>query len=150
VLAVAFAPGGGWLVTGGADHTARVWDAATGAERAVLRGHTGPVAAVAVSPDGSRIATGGFDGAVRLWDAGRQTEVLAITDWAGWAVRCLAFSPDGGKLAAGGTWGATVYSRSPVELPLFPPVPPRPIPSAAPPKEMPKPTPPAAVPLRTG
>ena len=149
VLAAVFAPGGGWLVTAGADHTARVWDAATGAERAVLRGHTGPVAAVAVSPDGSRIATGGFDGAVRLWDADRQTEVLAITDRAGWAVRCLAFSPDGGKLAAGGTWGATVYSRSPVERPLFPPVPPRPIPFASPPKEMPKTIPPAAPPPKS-
>ena len=46
----------------------RIWDAATGAQRAVLTGHTGPVTAVAIAPDGTWLATGGHDGTVRIWD----------------------------------------------------------------------------------
>jgi len=46
------------IVTANADSTARLWDAATGAERAVLTGHTGWVSSAAFSPDGKRVVTG--------------------------------------------------------------------------------------------
>ena len=36
----------------------RIWDVATGRERAALTGHTGGVTAVAVAPDGSWLASG--------------------------------------------------------------------------------------------
>ena len=56
----------------------RIWDAATGQQRAVLTGHTGAVNAVAIAPDGTWLATGGDDGTVRIWDAatGQQRAVL--------------------------------------------------------------------------
>ena len=40
------------------DQTVRVWDAASGAELLVLRGHEGTVRAAAFSPDGARIVSG--------------------------------------------------------------------------------------------
>ena len=77
VAAVAVAPDGSWLASGGQDGTVRIWDVATGRERAILDGHTSVVTAVAVAPDGSWLASGGDDGTVRIWDvATGQTRTL--------------------------------------------------------------------------
>ena len=54
VNAVAFSPDGTRVATGSGDGSARVFDAATGAELARLD-HDGPVNAVAFSPDGTRV-----------------------------------------------------------------------------------------------
>jgi WD40 repeat protein len=70
-VAVAVAADGSWLASGGEDRTVRIWNAATGRERAVLTGHTGAVVAVAVAvaADGSWLASGGEDRTVRIWNA---------------------------------------------------------------------------------
>src|SRR5438105_1664915 len=52
VAAVAFAPGGTLLATGGWDGTVRLWQAQTGKLLRVLAGHRGDVAGVAFAPDG--------------------------------------------------------------------------------------------------
>ena len=57
--AVAIAPDGTWLASGGDDGTVRIWDPATGQQRAALTGHTGPVTAVAIAPDGTWLASAG-------------------------------------------------------------------------------------------
>ena len=57
VQSAAFSPDGSRIVTASWDKTARIWDAATGKEIAVLRGHEGAVCSAAFSPDGSRIVT---------------------------------------------------------------------------------------------
>jgi len=46
-----------------------VWDAQSGAELAVLRGHEGSVESVWYSPDGRRIVSSSKDDTVRVWDA---------------------------------------------------------------------------------
>jgi WD40 repeat protein len=68
------------LASAGGDGTIRVWDPATGQQRATLEGHQGEVPAVcAVTVAGRHLlASGGRDGTVRIWDpaTGQQLAVL--------------------------------------------------------------------------
>ena len=70
---VAFSPDGTLLATASNDHTARIWDTATGTTRTTLTGHTGPVNGVAFSPDGTLLATAAGDGTARIWDTATGT-----------------------------------------------------------------------------
>jgi len=54
------------VATGSYDRTAKIWDAAPGAEVTTLRGHDGTVEATRFSPDGKLLATGSYDGTVKL------------------------------------------------------------------------------------
>jgi len=57
------------LISGGQDHTAIVWDPATGQERALLAAHTDRIVELGVSPrDGSLISIG-RDGTMKRWRA---------------------------------------------------------------------------------
>src|SRR5262249_24081302 len=50
VYSVAFSPDGKTLASGGWDRTVKLWDVASGQERATLKGHTSSVLSVAFSP----------------------------------------------------------------------------------------------------
>src|SRR5262249_48110276 len=56
VMALAFSSDGSTLVSGGSDHTVRIWDLATGKERNPLSQQHGPATGVAFAPDGRSVA----------------------------------------------------------------------------------------------
>jgi hypothetical protein len=103
--ALALSPDDGMLATGSGNNVV-LWNAATGARRSSLEGHTGWVRALAFDPRGKTLASGGTDRAVRLWDAAT-AKLLAALDTHRGAITALAFSPDGRWLLTGDEDGGT-------------------------------------------
>jgi WD40 repeat protein len=66
---VAFSADAKRLLTESDDKTAKVWDAETGQELMMLKGHAGAVNSVAFSTDGKRLLTGSDDKTAKVWDA---------------------------------------------------------------------------------
>ena len=75
VRAVAVSLSGKLIVSGSYDKSVRVWDASTGDELKVLKGHRDFVTSVAFSPDGKQIVSGAEDFSVRVWDASAGKEL---------------------------------------------------------------------------
>jgi WD40 repeat protein len=102
----AFSPDGRRVATASAYRTARLWDAETGTEIAVLKGHEDAVLSAVFSPDGRRVATASEDKTARLWDAETGTEIAVLRGHEGW-VSSAAFSPDGRRVS-GPSFAATL------------------------------------------
>ncbi len=100
-LSATFSPDGRLIATGGADGTARIWDAATGKSRSEPLTAQGPVLALGFSPDGRFLATGSLDGVARRWEVatGRRREPDMLC---GGRVKAIAFSRDGIIMATAG------------------------------------------------
>jgi WD40 repeat protein len=92
---LAFSPDGRTLALGAEDGSIRLWAMPEARQRAILRGHTGPVRSLAFSPDGKLLVSGSQEGRVMLWDpiAGVERRVLLKEGSA--PIRVVAFSPDG-------------------------------------------------------
>lgn len=103
-----YSPDGARIVTAGWDHSARIWDAATGAATRKLAaatagplgGHSGNVDSAVFAPgDGSQILTASDDGAVKLWnvDSG-----VVRQNFRGHAapVQHATFAPDGRRIVS--------------------------------------------------
>ena len=100
------------LATASADGTARVWDAGSGQQLALLQGHRSLVLGVSFSPDGARLATASYDKAAQIWDISSGKQLALLQGHTG-VVRSVSFSPDGARLATA-SFDGTVRSGSPM------------------------------------
>ncbi len=96
VESAAFSLDGKRVVTASKDNTARIWNAESGKEIAVLKGHTDFVYSAAFSPDGKRVVTTSTDRTARIWDGDSGKEIAALNHAS--SVLSAAFSPDGTRV----------------------------------------------------
>ena len=96
VTMAVFSPSVDRVVTASWDGTARIWDAATGAELAQLEGHLFEVNYAAFSPTGDRVVTAS-DGIARIWDAATGAELSQLEGHGG-RINCATFSPSGDRV----------------------------------------------------
>ncbi|MBE1494140.1 WD40 repeat protein [Amycolatopsis lexingtonensis] len=105
LFAMAAAPNGSWLATGGGDRTLRRWDPIK--HRAIggpINADTRWVLAVAVTPDGQQIVTGGGDGVVRIWDVATRRLIRSFSTSTR-MIWTISISADGTQVFAGGDDG---------------------------------------------
>ncbi|MGD9965362.1 MAG: WD40 repeat domain-containing protein [Hyphomonadaceae bacterium] len=97
ITQVAFSPRGGRVATASNDDTARLWNAATGAEVATLQSE-GDIRVIAFSPSGDRLLVAPLEGWVRIYDSesGRELAVLEGVN----GVLSAAFSHNGSLVVA--------------------------------------------------
>jgi len=98
VQAAAFSSDSRWLITGGQDNMARLWDVKTGKEHAKFV-HEHPVNSVALIADARYAATGSADNVTRIWETATGREVVRLTHPG--PLRYLQFTPNGRRLLTG-------------------------------------------------
>jgi WD40 repeat protein len=103
VLDATFDHSGEQVATAGVDHHVWIWDAHTGATKAVLTGHGSYVTAIAFSPDDSTVATASNDRSARTWDAATGEPLSVLRGHTSW-ISGLAF-PAADVIATAGTDG---------------------------------------------
>jgi WD40 repeat protein len=108
---LAFSPDGNWIVAAGGDHTAMIWDAATGNPVRVLQGHGDAVLRAVFSPDGKTVLTlgGGSDRTVRSWNVETGEPIFSVPSGGGFS--SLFFFPDGQSFYAADNVYSTADGR---------------------------------------
>jgi WD40 repeat protein/tRNA A-37 threonylcarbamoyl transferase component Bud32 len=100
VFSAAWSPDGTRIASGGADMTARVWQASTGGTLVTYTGHSANVTYVAWSPGSSRVASSSDDKTTQVWDAATGNPFFTCVGHSG-SVHSAVFSPDGTRIASG-------------------------------------------------
>lgn len=111
ILAVAWDPGGTRLATASADRSARVYQAGSGLQFAVLRGHSKAVVAVGFDRTGERAVTGGADKSVRVWELTKEESTRRIQVDYDSPISYVSFAPNGQSLIVGTEHGTTSIVR---------------------------------------
>jgi WD40 repeat protein len=103
------------------DHTARVWDAATGRAISAPMPHGGAVLSARFSPDGNRLITTASDNTARIWETATGRPISAPMRHRD-KLRYTAFSPDGSRVVTASedntaqVWDA--YTGQPIGQPM--------------------------------
>lgn len=97
VSSAAFSPDGAKILSGSADNTLKLWDAATARLIRTFVGHSRVVGAAAFSSDGTRVLSGSDDETMKLWDAATGRLIRTFDGDPG-RVSSATFSPDGARV----------------------------------------------------
>jgi hypothetical protein len=102
---VAVTPDGKLLASVDRYGNIKLWDVATGRQRASLWAHDNLIRAVAFTADGKTLVSGSEDKTVKLWDVAVDNDKATLKERATLQVHakvlCLAITPDGRTLATG-------------------------------------------------
>lgn len=105
VQAAAYSPDGKFIASVGAspENWIRIWNADSGQQLRVLKGHTFYVKSLVFSPDSKRLVSASDDQSIRVWDVEGGKELFQLDDHAQ-ATRsnAVCFSPDGKLIVSGG------------------------------------------------
>jgi WD40 repeat protein len=104
---------------------ARLHDGATGAERAVLRGHEGAIRSAHFSADGKRVITASEDRTIRLWDTTTGEQVGCFRGHTR-GVTCAVLRADGAQVISTGEDNTIRFWRVEVPRPHVTPLVPHP------------------------
>lgn len=108
-----FSPDGTRLVVF-AGSNANVVDSSSGAEIAILEGHSAAVSAAVFDSTGATVATASEDGTVRLWDATTGVELVRLAHEG--AVTDVVFGPGDRRLVSTGSDGVRLWTLDLDEL----------------------------------
>lgn len=110
VVSAQFDRSGNYVVAGGDDGVARVWQVSPKRQLAVLRGHTDGVIRARFSPDALHVATVSDDGSGRLWPSRPESPI--DPSWR--RAESVAFSPNSRAVLIirrrGNAWESAVWS----------------------------------------
>jgi hypothetical protein len=100
ILGVAYSPDGKTLATASSDRTAALWDADTGDQTFLLRGHREDVNCVSFSPDSQRVITGSSEDFSIIWDATTGRRIMRGGRHSN-NIHSAVFTPDGQRFISG-------------------------------------------------
>ncbi|PPQ85245.1 hypothetical protein CVT25_010018 [Psilocybe cyanescens] len=100
IYAVTFSMNGAQIASGSTDGFVRIWDASSGEELKILKGHNGVVNSVSFTSDDRWIASGSDDLSVRVWDVWNG-EIAKIMEGHTGAVNSVSFSRSGSWIVSG-------------------------------------------------
>ncbi len=94
-----YSPDGRRIAAGCTDHNVYVWDAQSGRQSAVLRGHRDCVEGVAFHPSGGLLASFARANTIKVWNLSQGRVVANLTGYAG-QITHVAFNRSGARLVS--------------------------------------------------
>ena len=94
-----------WLVSGGLDKQAVVWNTTSYTPQTIFTGHTTAIESASWASDGQTVSTSSHGGVVRVWNAENGQQVHGFFMDAQLPMRAVSFASSGGQLAVGGDDG---------------------------------------------